>query len=374
MTPPRVQLPALTAIRYFAAVHVVLFHVHCSAWPTLPRALETLRSHGYGAVALFYVLSGFILSHSCLGTDGRVAHVRHFWQARWARVYPLYLLALGWAAWHHVGRSGWDTPERLVASVLLLQAWWPQWVVGWNTPGWSISAEAFFYMVFPALALLFARWRRLAALLAVAAACVTVGALSTWLCWQGSVGNRPGQIDFWPLLAAFNPLLRLPEFAVGMVAGRIFTLYGQHVRPAWAVTMTLLGFGLSLAQAILPGPDLLHHGALLSPSFALMISGLACPNVISRVLAWRPLVVLGEVSYAVYILQDPLFDTFLPLDGEPFGRPHPFAVILRYLVALTCVAWLLHRLVERPLQRWLRVRPPRAEAAVQDDAAPPAAG
>jgi peptidoglycan/LPS O-acetylase OafA/YrhL len=131
---PRQALPALTGARFVAAIVVVLFHT------VLPRLgedglLVRLLGGGYLGVSFFFVLSGFILAYTYLhDTSALRASRRAFWRARFARVYPVYVLALVVAAPLFLKQwilDVWQT-ERLsggllaaALSPLLLQAWWP---------------------------------------------------------------------------------------------------------------------------------------------------------------------------------------------------------------------------------------------------------
>src|SRR5215831_11263584 len=89
--PATAKIEALTSIRFFAAISVVFFHVGYMALAEWNAPLATVTSYGYAAVGLFYTLSGFVLAHTYLG---RQTDLRAFYVARFARVYPLYLVAL----------------------------------------------------------------------------------------------------------------------------------------------------------------------------------------------------------------------------------------------------------------------------------------
>src|SRR5260370_7164480 len=88
---PRPRLPALTSLRFFAALHVVFFHF--LAFKILPSEgwLGQISSIGYVGVSFFFVLSGFILVYTYAGRD---TPARDFWRARFARIYPAFAFSL----------------------------------------------------------------------------------------------------------------------------------------------------------------------------------------------------------------------------------------------------------------------------------------
>src|SRR3569832_1237739 len=154
---PAEHLKPLTSMRFFAAMWVVLYHY----WPNLDPHTPALVSKGYLGVELFFVLSGFILCHVYLqgAGEGRFKYGSFPW-ARLARVYPLHLatllgvgaMAVGAAAvgiQHHNDIANWSV---LPANLLLVHAWGFAKAAAWNHPSWSISAEWFAYLTFPAFA------------------------------------------------------------------------------------------------------------------------------------------------------------------------------------------------------------------------------
>src|SRR5882724_5212610 len=89
---PRSHLKALTTLRFFAALHVVLFHMWVTGeFAVGPWWYRNFASIGYVGVNCFFVLSGFILVYTY--TDPLLDAPR-FWQARLARIYPAYALSL----------------------------------------------------------------------------------------------------------------------------------------------------------------------------------------------------------------------------------------------------------------------------------------
>ncbi|ADO68059.1 acyltransferase family protein [Stigmatella aurantiaca] len=354
---------ALTGLRFLAALHVVVFHFGGVWFEALPGWLQAISACGYASVGLFYVLSGFVLSYNYLTPDGRLkAEPRSFWAARLARVYPVYALALLLLAPPVIqGSLEANTPAvaaaKLLAgglsALLLVHAWLPPLALYWNPPGWSVSVEAFFYAVFPLAAAWVGRLRR--------------GQLWGALGGLWMLGLLPSllylglQVDGGLNVLKFNPLLRLPEFLMGLVLGRFFLWESATPRPSGAFLATaaaLLTLGVfAFSPAV---PFVLLHNALLAPVFGALVYGLARGGgplgwVLSRPLCVR----LGEASYALYILQYPVWKACQALaeavaPWADFRAPKPLFAV--YLVLLVGLSWLTYRLFEMPLRSWGRKR------------------
>src|SRR5262245_48711911 len=157
----KVQLPALTGLRAFAALLVLCLH----AVENFPNRLadNALVGHGYLGVDLFFILSGFIIAHVYLHelVPLRAQPLRVFLWHRFIRLFPahatvlLALVALVAAAqaagvtFHEP--QGWNWRD-LPWHFLMVHAWGVTDVAGWNSPSWSISAEWFAYLLFPGVA------------------------------------------------------------------------------------------------------------------------------------------------------------------------------------------------------------------------------
>src|SRR6476620_6656817 len=88
----RPRLHAITSLRFLAALHVVLFHMRVvGILSGGPWWYQNFASIGYIGVNFFFVLSGFILVYTYAGSS---FSVRRFWQARFARIYPAYVVSL----------------------------------------------------------------------------------------------------------------------------------------------------------------------------------------------------------------------------------------------------------------------------------------
>ncbi|MBJ6765631.1 acyltransferase [Myxococcaceae bacterium JPH2] len=370
------SLPALTGLRFLAASHVVVFHY--LAREGMPGWLVQTLMSGPNSVTLFFVLSGFILAYSYLGAEPNArVPARAFWAARFARVYPVYLLGLLLAAPVFVSKG---LQERGLSSASLLdlggvsaavmglvQAWFPAAACQWNCPGWSLSVEAFFYLVFPFAALPVLRLgpRRLVVALGLS---VLAGAalVVAWLAVERTVAAAPGGIishDAWMVVGAYHPLLRLPHFLVGVFLGRLYCLRRLSVSatPGWDAALVTVGVGASLglmAHGWEPTALAFKDVALL-PGFACLLWGLAGgTEPLGRVLSQPFVVRLGEASYALYLLHAPLNNWLRAADQTLhlgwWSRGLGF--FTAYALVSVAVSLAVFRYVEEPARRWLRQR------------------
>ena len=147
--PERKKLDALTGIRFFAAFHVLAFH--CWPWRDYRGIGAQAAGSGFIGVSLFFVLSGFIFGYNYFG---REVVPKRFFRDRFARVYPVYALALLVALPAFLRSFGTaNLPVYVLTRATLTQAWFPTIVLEWDTPAWSLAVEAFFYLLFPLIAI-----------------------------------------------------------------------------------------------------------------------------------------------------------------------------------------------------------------------------
>ena len=150
----REQLHPLTSIRFFAAAMIVVLHSQKRVF-NIPEDFLGGFPLDEG-VALFFVLSGFIMTYVYPEVRGREARWR-FIVARVARIYPLHLFMLAvlflLLPMEEIFIYDSGTAERIaivVSNALLVQNWIPfiQYYFGTNGVTWSISTEMFFYAAF----------------------------------------------------------------------------------------------------------------------------------------------------------------------------------------------------------------------------------
>jgi peptidoglycan/LPS O-acetylase OafA/YrhL len=380
-------LAALTGLRFLAALHVVLFHYAAPSLAGAPEWARNFAAAGLTGVDLFFILSGFVLAYNYL--DGRQIKRRDFWVARFARIYPAHLLGVLLLApfiiyaYFSLFPAPVATGKTLADAGLALtltQGWVPGSWSAWNGPAWSLGAEAFFYALFPFLGVLLVRIPpRL-----LVAALGGFWALALMRPASYILFNIP---DWWPVAYA-NPIMRLPEFLMGIVLGRLFLHYG---RSRWGGVLTGLGAagwvvllsmgvpGLNslLARTVLSWVNMAFlYEALLLVFFVLLIYGLAHgAGLVAKGLALPFMLLLGEASYGLYILQVPVAAVVKGLTEnrmDPVMLPYikyfetaPY--FLAYVAILVMLAIISHKLVESPARTFIkrafsRPRPVRAPA------------
>jgi peptidoglycan/LPS O-acetylase OafA/YrhL len=359
----RPRLHTLTTLRFFAALHVVLFHMRVvGILPSGPWWYQNLAGIGYVGVNFFFVLSGFILVYTYEGPE---LSVRNFWWARFARIYPAYVLSLIVAApffffaVRHLDLPffAWSKKHLFAACLLtvgLLQSWVPQAALTWNSVCWSLSVEAFFYLVFPLLLLGSAKFSKTKLML-----CLVTFWLVSLSFSLSYVHFHPDGLEkinsgettlFWKNVLSFNPLARLPEFAVGVFAGRLFLAGAAEKSFA---TPLILGGMLAFACVIvfagkIPNPVL--SAGLLSPAFGAIIYGCALQPKWTSFLANSWLVLLGDASYSLYLLHSLVITR--AFDALP-NVAHAARVAAALAVAIAASLF-SYRLVEEPARRLLR--------------------
>ena len=350
------EIRPLTGLRGVAAIYVMLFHYVLGLPFSNPGT--TFLAHGYLAVDLFFVLSGFVMAlnygHMFRAGLLRGSYVK-FLGRRVARVYPLYfamtLVAGVLALTGNLDSVQEPVPFALMTNLLMVQSW--GLTESLDSPAWSISAEWAAYLLFPAILApcLFRRPSR--AWLALFAC---VGLLAVLCVVPQSWGHRPRQATLLDLHTSFlaMPVVRcLPEFALGILAFRASaTPYGLALaRSRWLSAVICLGIILLL---MVPRTDLLV--VLLFPF--LVVSLTSEQHLPGRILASPLAELAGLLSYSIYLTHDLLGGVIGRVHGavERLGLAHAqtYAAVVGVVLTFPC-AYLAYRFIEVPGRRWLRL-------------------
>lgn len=325
----------LTGLRLCAAVWVVVFHFQWrlfDLFPSIKPVVYPCSSIGYQAVPLFFLLSGFILSHNYFASYSLSRH-HEFLFLRFARLWPVHCATLVFFVFGPdialiKGETAWSFAEEL----FMVRSWYHS-NLQWNGPAWSVSVEWFAYIaLFPLAFLGFSRarsWPVLAALVFVFLL------LQSWLPSLG-LHERCHEIVFL--------------FFAGCCLYRIYCLVRNPPAEIIVICGLLLLLGYVLFSQILPL-------VTLHVAFSLLIFGLAYQRgLVARLLSTKFAVYGGLASYSLYmthalVLQSYQYYSWKRLPDALWLR---FVLFLLIVAAVAGVAWAAYHYLEEPANRKLR--------------------
>jgi peptidoglycan/LPS O-acetylase OafA/YrhL len=388
-TPPQTaargvqQVHALTGVRIVAAMWVVLFHVRgniASEFPWLAEVIGPVLAHGELGVDLFFALSGYVLALNYGERMGlrldRNATVK-FWWARLARVWPAYVFMLVFAAvWHGLllarqSDDPVDVRDYSVGSFLRQLTLVVQWTepgfdrLTWNGAAWSVSAEAFAYLLFPVMVLLIFRLNRS---LSTRSLVVMAGVLLFPV------------VFFSYVLGLYGAWMWLLRILCAFMAGALMYYIVRRV-PDTARNRLMASHIIVLATAVIIAAcywmhltDRPRYIGLLIPVLVVIVGALGMADRhVAKVLGSKALVIGGMASYSIYLVHMPLIEIFWKLQmtfpgtlgAGTIGAKMGFILMPAVVSVLGYCLW---RFFEEPARRKMRVMSTRdiPERAVDD--------
>lgn len=360
------RLPSLTGLRWLAAFIVFGFHIGTlgvihrpSATPgapsaqgsTLLRSWEAVFGQGDIGVAFFFVLSGFVLTWVAKPTDTHTA----FWRRRVAKIYPNH--AITWAIVLGIALLVGDRISKLVSvlNLALVQPWFYGSYhgvgIGYsvNTVSWSLGDEMFFYLCFPFVIPLL---RKLNSNQLYWTAFMLVGLTYCLQQWQFYIFPHNPVRSYW--FTYMFPPVRSIEFWLGVITA-LLVKRGRWYGPGlWMATLFAVGVYYLNGTDWIP---LNLHTIYFDVACCVLIAGAAKADLTGMwsPWRWRPLVFLGEVSFAFYLVHVQLIQNIMRI-WHPHGWNGPTALlaVAALLAGAIGLAYLLYRTVEMPCMRALR--------------------
>jgi peptidoglycan/LPS O-acetylase OafA/YrhL len=326
--PPRLgHVPALNGLRGVAIAAVLVFHVFAGD--------RSLGRGGFFGVDLFFVLSGFLITTLLLEEQeatGRIS-LKAFWVRRARRLLPaagslvvLFLLIALLA--HDLAQSGLVVAGGALYAGNIVRAAAPHFELGPVGHFWSLAEEEQFYVLWPPLLIVALRRmpeRRLLRFLLATAAAVAL--------YRAALGMAG---------ASLNRLYYAPDtHADGLVLGCAAAIYrrsGIRLPGLRLALPALAAVVAAFAFAFQDRDGLLYVLPAFNLAAVVVVLAATGPGAVSSVLAARPLVYLGVISYSLYIWHQ--FVRWL------LGEQHPWiALPLSLLVAVGS-----YHLIERPFR------------------------
>lgn len=350
------KLDQLTFTRYIAALTVVFFHFGQQAFPATNAWWHPVVTAGPIAVSYFFVLSGFIMAVAYYQPNAKTENFDQwkYWLARFARIYPVYLLALVLMILANLKTDGRD-PIAIILSLSMLQAWIPGNAMVLNSPGWSLSVEALFYLCFPLLLALVQR--KGLKTLSLITLVLWLGTQILQVLLHNSASYEPKGILHQFIY--YHPLMHLSTFMLGLTVGVAFCndkfrslnqiWNGLAILVLTGIVILLLAYENSFEQHL--GFLIDYNNGLIAPVFLAILVLLAVNEGWTKRLMSLPfLVLLGEASYSLYILQRPAYGIY----DRVLGHWLPLDANLHYYlfaILLTVASILSFKYMETPLRR-----------------------
>jgi peptidoglycan/LPS O-acetylase OafA/YrhL len=358
----RPEIPSLTGMRFIAASLVVVAHTSSYFVAAQPSWLDFAWRVGANlGMTIFFVLSGFVIHYNygaAIASKGAPA-IASFLVARFARLYPLYLLALLVCIVLTPSIISEDTFRWvwLWRYLTMTQDWTPTLIGGkllttlYFGSAWSISAEAALYIFYLAAAVSLDGLRVPRTTLYALVTLSVVGFIFVAGYATGFLLSSVQRPDWW---LALSPLSRLPEFFLGALTAQLYVVSPEpQKRPvAHARWIGLCGLtwlvGVFLACFWYPN---FQAAFGFAPGIAMVIFWLARYRSRAASLVEAPLMVaLGDASYSIYMLH-----------GFALGyimRQTPYAPgILRIALAwgvITVISVATYHYFEAPARRLIR--------------------
>jgi peptidoglycan/LPS O-acetylase OafA/YrhL len=372
------HMPALTGIRFFAIFHIFLFHLWSMYWSEKPESMDNLlmgfdntpqtlgvfMSNGWISTSLFFLLSGFILAYLYWGEDGQlITTKRRFWSLRMARIYPIHLIVMMILIPSLVpfnlsqGMPLSTLIPSALATLALVQAWFPPWIPLWSWPTWTISALVFLYLVMPWLMTTLSRLSRRQMIIALVAM-PFISIIPTLAYAARMASGAPWSMNV-DMFVANTPVFWVPYFAAGMLMTRVFSLSRFKPSPsnpswfAWGdvafVVVIVIGCTPGIEQ---PLKFFIRQG-LLMPLFVVMVLDLARGRgLMARFFSLPGMGFLGETGYSIFIWQGfIMIALYMSLAINPAIAPHQLwmAIVLVLVLAIPSTY-----LIEKPIARVIR--------------------
>ena len=340
------RIDQLTFTRFLAAIAIVIFHYGATVFPFSHSAVNFLVSQANCGVSYFFVLSGFIMIVAYGGQE----HIdsKEYLKNRFARVYPL--VALSALPYFFIAlKSDRVHFTDVLLNLITLQSWVPGKATAGNYPLWSITVEVFFYLCFPLFFNTLYKRFSLASLtiMSLILLAASVG-LQHYLLSSGMVDIAT---DAGHDLVYYFPPMHLGQFVVGNIAG-LFFLKNKTAKHNYDLPVLLC---VILLVAALKLQLMDYHNGGLALLFAVFIYFLAGnTGFITRALNQKPLIFLGEISFAVYVLQAPVFaivklfcQKILPASGDA-------ALFWLGSFVLIIASAIAHIFIEKPLRNKIK--------------------
>lgn len=341
--PSTGRIDFLDGLRGLAILMVVGLHYFAHI-DHVPRSefyrYQSPLQFGYFGVELFFIISGYVI----FMTLDKTPNFLRFMVQRWIRLFPAMLVAtlFIWTLSHYLPYRPGGIPRfiDLLPGLTLLGASFVSGITGIATNGlergfWSLYVEFRFYAMFGFLFFVLGRVRSFFALTALSA--LLLAAIELSVIFDGGTAEKIESLCGKMLIGTY-----LPWFLFGMYA-YLYRFKKHRWLPPVLVLNALAYNTESIGTMVM---------TLTLPGLVFLLFTVERVQVIFR---GRLLMFFGAISYPLYLINDSLGRGLIRTMYEMAGGHVPFEILaVLTLVLILVPSWIITRLIEPPMQRWLK--------------------
>ncbi len=336
------KISQITFTRFIAAIAIVISHFSKDLFLYKIKYISDIFLRANVGVSYFFILSGFIMIVAYHKKD-RIVYWEYY-RNRFARIYPLYVVGLLLLLFTRYSDFSF---YKILLYLSGLQSWIPGDALILNFPGWSISVEFLFYLLFPLLYNYFYSKGNKS---------IWIGIILLWLITQvfsnlyvNSVFYQGPHTISHELISYF-PLLHLNEFLAGNLAGLVFVKNSKKMKLDWWIILIFSAILIALISI-----PLNFHNGLMGVLFIPLIYLISCNNGwMTRIFSLKPMEYLGEISYAIYIVHIPVLYLVRKVLWETMGFLKTDTIFLIYLIILIIISAVFYQFIEKPMRNYLK--------------------
>jgi peptidoglycan/LPS O-acetylase OafA/YrhL len=342
------RVDQLTFTRFLAAIAIVVFHYGQNIFPFNIQWVSFIFKQSNIGVSYFFLLSGFVMILAYNNKD-KINYLE-FYKNRFFRIYPVYLLSILLVfIFISIKHFPFDY-STIFLNLLAVQTWFPEKAIAFNTPGWSISVEFFFYLVFPILFnLIYNKKKYLKHWVFISILIFLSTQISLYYLMNSTFfGGFPS--PSYNLLF-FHPMMHINEFLIGNLAAIFYLRLGKSFRNLdLSIIINFILIVITLKYVTIVN----FHNGLLSFLFIPFIILLSNNNgFITKLFLKKSFVILGEISFGIYILQLPVF-SFSYLLFDQINLLNDSCRFYLALFILVLIAYLSFIYIENPIRLKLK--------------------
>ncbi|WP_333850829.1 acyltransferase family protein [Epilithonimonas sp.] len=347
------MIKPLTSLRFFFAFCVFLSHIPFSKDDSSSYLYNHIFSEGFLGVSFFFILSGFILALNYRNKfKNKEITLKKFYIARFARIYPLHFFTLLASI-----PVMFNSIKVLIFNIFLLQSYVPnpKYYFSYNAPSWSISDEMFFYTLFPLLILISYKLKPFFKIL------LLIGFICLIIIMNQLLPEN--KIHYWLYI---SPVTRVFDFILGIL---LFDLCLYIKNSKINISRSVYNFIQVSAFVILALFFICKDYLPISYRYSIFYWLPMCliiltsassfflqkkESIVSKILSWKWLVYLGEISFGFYLIHYLVIAYLKKYNGYMGHQLEGFLLVFLMFTITLITSIFAYEKIEKPFNRKLK--------------------